>query len=198
MDINTLLSFFESNIYLFLLLIPFISQLGIPVGAMFFILFAWAITNSYIDLFLLFLIVLFSTVVWDILSYFIWKKLFWFQFFQYLLSNKNINKAYIQSEKFFNKRWAISILLSRFLVTWVWPMLNYIIWFQSFDLKKFTLYVFIWEILYAWELLIIWFIFKNTFEDISNIIINLWLVIFLFYILYEISKRLFKIKKKIF
>ncbi len=196
MEISSILSFFESNIYLLLLLIPFVSQMGLPIGAMLVILYAWAITNNFWDLTPLFLIVLFSTVFWDMLSYFVWRRLFWLGFSERLLAKKKINKIYKKTEKFFNKRWAVSILLSRFLVTWVWPSLNYVVWFQSFDFRKFVLYVVIWEILYAWELLILWFIFKETFGDILNIITNFWLIVLLLFMLYEIWIKLFGFNKK--
>lgn len=196
MDINTIINFFESNIYIFLLVIPFLSQLWIlPVWAMFFILFAWSSAVSLSQLFVLFLIVLFSSVSWDFLAYFIGKRFFHSKFFQYLLNKKSIKYLYKKSKKFFGKKWKASIFLTRFLITWIWAIINYVVWIQRFNFKIFSLYVILWEILYSSELLILWYIFKDTFEDIFNIISNFWLFMLLAFILYEIWIRLFLEKK---
>lgn len=192
MEINIILTFFESNVYLFLLIMPFFSQLWIPLWTMFFIIFAWAVTNNLSELFILFFIVLISTISWDILAYFIGKKLSHLKFFQFLLNIKSIKYLYKKSEKFFDKRWEISIFLSRFLVTWVWPTISYLVWIQKFSFKKFLLNVSFWEILYAAELLILWYIFKDSFEDVFNIIYNFWFVLLLTFLLYKIWKKLFK------
>jgi len=198
MEISIFLTFFESNIYLFLLIIPFLAQIWIPLGAMFFILFAWALTNSFSELFLLFLIVLFSTVIWDFLSYFIARKFSNTKFFQYLLNVKKIKKLYEKSELFLEKKGESSIFLTRFLITGLGPVINYVAWFQSFKFKKFSLYIIFWEILYTTELLLLWYFFKDTFEEVFSIISNIGLMIFLAYLLYEIAKHLFFWKKKLF
>ena len=192
MEISIILTFFESNLYLFLFVVPFLSQLWVPLWAMFFILFAGSMTNNITELFILFLIVLVWVIIWDILSYFFGKKLFNLKFFQYLINKKKINKIYSKTEKVFIEKGAISIFISRFLITWVWPMLNYIAWFHYFNFKKFSLYIILWEILYAWEFLILWYIFKDTIEEVFEIISNFWLVLFLLLVLYIIWIHLFK------
>jgi membrane protein DedA with SNARE-associated domain len=197
MEINIISTFFESNLYLFLFIIPFLSQLWIPLWAMFFLLFAGSITNSLTELFILFLIVLIWVIIWDSLSYFFGKKLFKLKFFQFFLKKEKIKKIYIKTTKIFNTKWAISIFISRFLITGVWPMLNYIAWFQSFNFKKFGLYIILWEVLYVFEFLILWYLFKNTIDDILGIISNLWLILFLLLVLYIIWIHLFKKKKKL-
>lgn len=198
MEINIISTFFDSNIYLFLFVIPILSQFGIPLWAMFFILFAWSITNSLLDLSILFFIVLSWLVIWDFLSYVFAKKLFNFNFFQYILSKKKINNIYIKTESKFKQNWDISIFLSRFLITGIWPMLNYVAWFQSYNLKKFILFIFLWEILYAWEFLLLWYYFKNTIDDVFNIISNFWIIILLLFILFLIWNNLFNNKKIMF
>lgn len=192
MNTDIILTFFQSNLYLFLLVIPFLSQLWIlPIGAMFFIMFAWALAHNLFELTLLFSFVLISTVFWDLLGYFIGRKFFKLKKFQYLLNKKIIRNIYKESKIYFKKRWEISIFLSRFLITWVWPTINYVVWIQSFNFKKFSLYVILWEALYASESLILWYIFKDTFEEIYSIISNFWLIVLSVFILYEIWKHLF-------
>lgn len=162
---------------------------------MFFIAFAGSLANNVNDLFVLFIIVFSSVILWDVSAYFLWKKLSNLKFFKYLLKNEKRKKIYEKSEKFFKKRWVISIFLSRFLITWIWAVINYIAWFQSFNFKKFTTFVILWEILYVSELLILWYIFKDTFNDIFNILSNFWFVLLFIFVLYETWKRLIKFKK---
>ena len=192
METSIITAFFESNLYLFLFVVPFLSQLGIPLWAMFFILFAGSITNSVTELFILFVIVLAWVIIWDILSYFFGKKLFNLKFFQYLINKQKIKKIYSKTEKILIEKWSISIFISRFLITWIWPMLNYIAWFQWFDFKKFSLYITLGEILYVWEFLILWYIFKDTIEEVFGIISDFGLVLFLLLVLYIIWINLFK------
>lgn len=196
MEINIITTFFETNIYLFLFIIPFLSQLWIPIWAMFFILFAGSLTNNLSDLFILFLIILFWVIIWDVLSYYFWKKLLNLKLFKYLLNKEKINKLYKKTENFFHKKWTISIFISRFLITWIWPMLNYISWFQLFSFKKFFIYMFLWEILYVLEFLLLWYLFKDTIDDLFEIISDFWLVLFLLLILYIIWLHLFNKKEK--
>ena len=192
MDINIFLTFFETNIYLFLIVVPFLSQLWIPVGAMFFILYAWALSSDISELYIFFLIIFASTVSWDILAYLIGKKFSHSIFFQYLSNLRTIKYLYNKSEKFFNKRWEISIFLSRFLVTWVWPTVNYLVWIQKFSFKKFLVNITFWEILYTSELLILWYIFKNSFEEVFDIIYNFWFIVLFIFLLYKVWKKLLK------
>ncbi len=197
MEISLLTAFFETNLYLFLFIIAILSQIWIPVWAMFFILIAWSITMDLNNLLILFIIILVGVVVWDLLSYLFWKKLFNTYLFQLLINNKKINKLYIKTENFLNHKGNISIFISRFLITWVWPMLNYIAWIQWFNIKNFALYIFLGEILYVFEFLLLWFIFKDMIDDIMNIISNFWLILILVFILYIIWVNLFKRKKSI-
>lgn len=192
MDINSLLTFFESNIYVFLLVIPFLSQIWVlPIWAMFFIMFAGALATDIYDLEILFCIVLFSSILWDLAGYFIGKKFTRFSFFQKFLQRKKIKNIYQHSLDFFEEKWELSIFFTRFLVTWLWAPINYMLWIQSFHLKKFAYYVVLWEILYAWELVILWYIFHDTFEEILNIFSNFWMIIFLGFLLYQVGKYLF-------
>ncbi|MDD3144584.1 MAG: VTT domain-containing protein [Candidatus Gracilibacteria bacterium] len=194
MEISSILTFFESNIYVFLLVVPFISQLGIPIGAMFFILYAGSLATNFNELVILFFISFFSTFLGDLTSYFIGRKLYNFDFFKNLLQKKIINNIYIRTEKFFHKNGGVSIFLSRFLITGVGPALNYVVGFHLFNYKKFIFYVVLGEILYSLELLILGYLFKETFGDIFNIFSNFGIGLLLIFILYQILKRLFRKK----
>lgn len=192
MIISDIINFFGSNIYLFLLVIPLLSQLWIlPVGAMLFILFAWTSANNLSQLFLLFLIVLISSIIWDISGYFIGRKVSKFKKLKKQLNRKIIKNIYSWSKKYFNEKWEIAIFLSRFLITWIGAPINYVVGFQAFSFKKFAFYVVFWEILYASELLILGYVFKDTFDEIYTIISNFSLIILLIFIMYEIGRYIF-------
>lgn len=194
MEINIITSFFDSNMYLFLFIVPFLSQLWIPLWAMFFILFAGSITNSIEELIILFFIILIWVVIWDLLAYFLGKKIFKIKFFKYLLSKKKIKKVYDKTEKLLKKKGSVGIFISRFLITWIWPMLNYIAWIQSFNFKKFMIFMFLGEILYVSEFLILWYIFKDMIDDILWLVSDFGLALFLLFALYMIWAKLLKKK----
>lgn len=192
MDINNLLTFFESNIYVFLLVIPFLWQIWVlPVGPMFFIMFAGALVGNVYDLAILFCIVLLSSILWDISGYMIGKKFTHVSIFQRFLQRKKVQSVYEKTQEFFQEKWEIAIFFTRFLVTGLGAPINYMLGIQWFHFKKFVYYVILWEILYAGELLILGYIFRDTFEQVLNIFSNFWMVIFLWYLLYQVGKYVF-------
>lgn len=192
MDINSLLTFFESNIYVFLLIIPFLWQVWVlPVGPMFFIMFAGALVGNVYDLAILFFIVLVSSILWDISGYMIGKKFTHVSIFQRFLHRKKVQSVYEKTQEFFQEKWEIAIFFTRFLVTGLWAPINYMLGIQWFHFRKFVYYVILWEILYAWELLILGYIFRDTFEQVLNIFSNFWMIIFLWFLLFQLWKYLF-------
>ncbi len=194
MDIN-ILSFLDSNKYLILAFIPFLWRIWVPIWSTFFILFVWSLASSYSDLFLLFIIWLLSTIIWDILAYIIWRRFFYINFIQKQLKKEKIEKLFKKTETFFNKRWKISIFISRFLVTRPGPYLNYILWLQSFNFKIFIKIIIFWEMIYITELLLLWYIFKDTFDYISSIFYYLWIIILIIFILLNLLKYIHKKKQ---
>lgn len=194
LDINVLSDF---NIYLFFIIVPFLVQIGIfPIWLMFFIITAWALSENLNELFILFFIILFSTSFWDLSAYIIARYFWESKLMKTLLKNKKFNKFFEISKIYFEKRWWITIFLTRFLITWIWPYINYIVWLQSFKFKKFLKYMFFWEILYSLELLLLWYIFKDTLSKYFNIIYSVLLIILIMFILYESKKYISKYAKK--
>jgi len=197
METSLFITFFESNLYLFLFIIAILSQLWIPTWVMFFIVIAGSLATDINSLEILFIITLLWVISWDLLSYLLGKKLYNMTFFQFFIKKKEVNKLYIKTEKLLIKKWSIIIFISRFLITWIWPILNYIAWIQWYNIKKFILYVILWEILYVLEFLLLWYIFKNTIDDIMNLISDFWFILLLIFVLYIIWLNLFKNKKNI-
>ncbi len=188
----------NTNIHIFFLIIPFFVQLWIfPVWLMFFILFAWANSKNIEELTVLFLIILLSSIAWDIWAYLIAKYFSSSKYMNKLLEKEKFKKIYKISWKYFHKRWNIIIFITRFLITWIWPYINYIVWIQWYKFKKFVKYVILWEIIYSAELLAIWYIYKETFVEYYNIIYISLLVFFILYVIYELKVHIFHKKNKL-
>lgn len=195
LDISILSDF---NIYLFFIIIPILVQMGIlPIWLMFFIIAAWALAENLNELFILFFIILFSTSFWDIIAYIIARYFWASKFMKYLLKNKKFKNFCKISKNYFEKRWNLTIFITRFLITWIGPYLNYIVWLQKYKFKYFLKYVFLWEILYSLEFLLLWYIFKDTINKYQNIIYIILLFILILYILYETKKYISSSKMKI-
>lgn len=192
MEISFVSSFFESNIYLFLLIIPFLAQLGIPTGAMFFILLAGSLSGNTQVLAVYFLIVLLATIAGDILGYIIGKKFFYTNWMKKLLSSQEAERLFKRGNVFFNKRGKFSIFVTRFLITGIGPYLNYVIGLSQYKFRKFILYVVLGEILYSAELLVLGYIFKDIIGDVLGVISNLGLLVLIGFIIYEIGTKIYK------
>lgn len=191
MDIN-ILTFFEENMYVFLLFIPFIGQLGIPSGSIFFLLFAGSLSSDWRTLCILGIIGTISAILGDATGYLLWKRFFQINIIQKQLKKENIQKIYTDTCAYFKKEGKFAIFITRFLVVTPAPYLNYIIWLQKFDFAIFMRLVVIGEILYVGELLLLWFIFKDTFEYLTSIISYLGIILVVLYCMYLLGKVIFK------
>lgn len=196
MDIN-IISFFQDNHYLFLAIIPFLGQLRIPIWTAFFILFAWSLISNFWDFAILFSISLFSSIIWDISAYMLGKKFFYINFIQKQLKKEVVKKTFSKTEKYFNEKWKSTIFITRFLITWLGPYMNYIVWLQSYNFKIFLKFVILWEILYVLELLFLGYLFKDTFEFVADILYYLWIILILVFCLFYIVKIIYKKNHKL-
>lgn len=191
MSIN-ILSFFQEHIYLVLFFIPFFGQLGIPSGSIFFLLFAGSLSTSYSELAILLMIWLISAVIGDLAGYFIGKKLFHISIIQNQLKEPKIKTLFDTTTVYFNKEGKFAIFLSRFLVVTPGPYINYIAWIQEFSFRSFVRLIIIWEILYVAELLLLGYVFQDTFEYLVDMISYVSMILILVYCIYEMSRYLLK------
>lgn len=189
-----LTTLFEEYLYLFMFFVPFLAQMGIPIGAMFFILYSGSIALGYIELTNLFFIILGGAIFGDICSYFFARKFSENKAFSNILKKRKIKKIHNKVNLFFDKHGSSSIFITRFLITGIGPYLNYVLGLNKYNFKKFSFYIFIGEILYALELLIIGYIFRDTFEDIMNMFLDFSYIILILIVLYYIGKMIFKSK----
>lgn len=191
MSIN-ILSFFQEHIYLVLFFIPFFGQLGIPSGSIFFLLFAGSLSTSYSELAILLMIWLISAVIGDLSGYFIGKKFFHISIIQDQLKKPKIKTLFDTTTVYFNKEGKFAIFLSRFLVVTPGPYINYIAWIQEFSFRSFVRLVIIWEVLYVAELLLLGYVFQDTFEYLVDMISYVSMILILIYCIYEMSRYLLK------
>jgi|WetSurMetagenome_2_1015567.scaffolds.fasta_scaffold05285_2 membrane-associated protein len=194
--IDAVLRFFDGNIYLFLLIIPFAGELGIPLGSMFFILLAGSQANNIQGLFILFLVVLTSEVVGDVLSYDI-GRLFGESVWIKKISNKrNFKKLFVRSKLFLEKHGGVWVFITRFLVPLAGPYVNYIAGLEAYDFRKFFLFAFLGEVIYSALILFLGYLFKETFEEIISLFTNFSLLIIIGFILYAIGKNIFTTNRR--
>lgn len=189
MSIN-ILSFFQEHIYLVLFFIPFCGQLGIPSGSIFFLLFAGSLSSSISELGILLVIGLISAVIWDLVGYFIGKKLFHISIIQNQLKKPNVQNLFESTTLYFKKEGKFAIFLTRFLVVTPGPYINYIAGIQQFQLWLFIRLVIIWEILYVAELLLLWYIFQDTFEYLVDVISYTSMILIVLYLIYSLIRFL--------
>lgn len=189
-------SYFEEYFYLFMFIIPFLAQMGIPIGAMFFILYAGSIATGYLELNNLFFIILAGTLCGDILSYSFARKFSRTNQIKHILKKNKILKIRKKTSRFLHKHGSTSIFITRFLITGIGPYLNYILGIEKFNFKKFSIYILAGEIFYTAEFLLIGFIFKDTFEEILSIFSDFSYILLIMFILYHIVKIIIKVEHR--
>jgi len=195
MSLEIITTFFEENIFLSLILTTFLSQIGIPFGAIFLIMFAGSITENYFNLFYLIIIISISTILGDIIAYKIGRK------YGKILLEKYKNKKiiylnYKKSAKIMKKYGSVTIFFTRFLITGLGPMTNYVAGLDKFNFKKFLIYIISGEIIYSTIFITLGFIFKETWEEVLTIINNFSFLIIFIILLILIFKKILKLIKE--
>ncbi len=69
-----------------------------------------------------------------------------------------------------------SIFLTRFLIVTPAPYLNYFIGFQKYPFRSYLILVIAGEILYIGELLLLGYIFADTFEYLVDILSDIGMI----------------------
>lgn len=193
--IDFIIQFFQGNIYVLLLIICFLGQLGIPLGTMFFILYASSQANTYYELFPLFFIILFSKVSGDFTSYSIGKYFLEIHWIKKISERKKIRYALNKSRIFFQKRGGMSIFLTCFALPALGPYVNYIAGLECYRVKNFARLIFFGEMLYAAEVLLFGYFFKETFEEVIGFFTSFSILIVLGYVLLEIGRKIVRSRR---
>lgn len=190
MIFDFIIDYFEENIILTLSFFTFFSQIGIPLGAMFLIMFAGSSTYDISYLFLIIGIIIIFTISGDIIAYKIGEK-YGTRLLEKYKHKKFISKNYDKSEKAMKKHGNSSIFFTRFLITGLGPAINYLAGLNKFEFKKFLLFIILGEILYATIFSSLGFFFKETWGELLEIISNFSLLIFLALMGYLVLKKIY-------
>jgi len=195
MSIDFIFDYFEENIYLTLSAFTFLSQIGIPLGAMFLIMFAGSSTSNLNSLIIIIMIIIVFSITGDILAYKIGEK-YGNKILEKYKHNKFISSNYNKSKKTMKRYGNSSIFFTRFLLTGLGPAINYMAGVDKFNFKKFIIFVITGEILYAIIFSSLGFFFKDTWEDLLSLFSDFSLIIFLVIIAYIIFKKIYSITIK--
>lgn len=143
-----------------------------------------------------FFIVLTAAIAGDISTYF-FAKLFSVKAKKIIASHGRLEYAEKKVGKFFIKNGFITIILSRFLLTSMGPVVNYYSGFSHYDVKKFIAATVLGELVYAGMYTAIGFVFKGFISDILDFINGaLWVMVTLVAIIFVIKKIKKELKKK--
>jgi len=187
--------FFEEYLNFVIFLFPFVTQLGIPLGLTFFVVWRGSIISSPIEF--IFLAFIFGVVllVADLIAYFIGKK-YGKNIVNYVLSKKGLKNKFHKSSKLISKNSFLSIILSRTLVLGLAPVTNYLLGYHKLKLRTFLFYVFICELIYSFLFMGLGYFFSETWEWILKIIQDFSFILIVLFISWFIVKHLhFHIKK---
>ncbi|MDA3855318.1 MAG: VTT domain-containing protein [Candidatus Woesearchaeota archaeon] len=190
MSLDFIFDYFEENIIFALSFFTFFSQIGVPLGAIFLIMFAGSSTYSISYLFLIILIIIIFTITGDIFAYKIGEK-YGSKLLEKYKHKKFISKNYNKSEKAMSKYGSSSIFFTRFLITGLGPAMNYIAGLNKFDFKKFIIFIIFGEILYATIFASLGFFFKETWGELLTLISDFSLLIFLLLIGFFVTRKIY-------
>lgn len=158
----------------------------------FFFLSWWYLSVEYLNIFIIYFSLVFWAVLWDNLSYLIWKK-----YWKKILLFKNIkfiNENQLKKwANLLKKHWVKIIFFSRFIWPFYWliPTIAGIFWF---DYKKFFFFNFAGILIWVFQFMAYGYFFAMWFSYFWNsIFINILLFITFVYLIY-----LFFIRFKIF
>jgi len=186
-----ILDYFEENIYIALSFISFFSQLGVPLGATFFVMYSGSIIDNSLKLLLVISCVFVLMFIGDIIAYKIGEKFGRIIFNKYR-KYKIISKSYNKSKSLMKKYGPLSVFLTRFLITGLGPTINYLAGLEKFNFKTFLLFIILGELIYAFVFVFLGFIFKETFEELLSIISDFSTLIILIVISFLIIQQIYK------
>ncbi len=187
-------SLFENYGLWILVTVVFIAQMGIPIGSMFFLMWYGSTLENTTTLLMTLPIVTSAAVMGDMSAYFIGRK-FSQQLIQAELKYNWIANKTQQSHRLINRygKWIIS--LTRFLVTGMGPIVNYLLGSQKYPSRSFLLWVIVGETLFCLELLYFGNRFKESWEDLLSFISDMgWLIALVIISLLLLKKLLSKEK----
>ena len=188
-------SLFENYGLWILLVITFLAQLGIPLGSTFFLMWYGSTLDTTTSLFIAIPVTACAAILGDMVAFTLGQR------FSNQLDNAEKRYAWIaerinQSRSLLDSYGAWIIWLSRFLVTGLGPVVNYLLGSKRYSTVTFFQWVVLGEIIFATEMIYFGFLFKDTWEDLLAVIADAgWLIALIVLSVWIISKLL-KTKKQ--
>lgn len=137
------------------------------------------LSSEYLNFFICYFLLVFWALIWDNLSYFLWKK------YSKKIFSKNwkifSEKRLEKWEKLLKKHWLKIIFFSRFVWPFYW-IIPTVSWVFGVDYKKFFLFNFAWICFWVLHFMAYWYFFAIWFEYFwTTIFVNLLLFIIFVY-----------------
>lgn len=195
-----MLEFFLSYLliytYLVLFLVTLVSSFLIPLPATALILAAWAFAaQGYLDINLVLITSFFWCLLWDIsgylVSFFYWKNILMRIGFAKIINSPNFSRL----EIYFKNNSRKSILLTRFLITWLSAPVNILAWLYKIWHKKFFLYNTLWEIIHIILFVFIGYYLSYQWQAIATILEYFVAILVIIIFIYVIFRFIFKNKE---
>ena len=190
MSLDIFLVFFEENILLMLAIVAFLSQIGIPLGAMFVIMLAGSTTLDLGYLIVIIVTIAVSAILGDISAYKAGER-FGSAFMEKYRDKTFVANAYEKSKAVMVQYGASGIFFSRFLISGMGPPINYLAGLDRYSFKKFLALVLMGEILYGSIFASLGYLFKETWEELLGVLSDFSLIALLLVILFVLSKKIY-------
>lgn len=183
-----MLEFFLSYLLVYTYLVLFFVTLSaaflLPLPSTALMMAAWAFAaQGYLDLWYVLIVSFIWCVIGDLAGYFV-SFLYWKKLLSRIGFNRVINSnKFLWLENYFKNNSIKSILISRFLITWLSVPINILSWLTGIKFKKFFSYNIIGEIIHVFLFVgigyFLWYQWQNITTFLEYIIAILVLIVLL-------------------
>ncbi len=183
--------YIEAAVYI----LPFFTQLGIPLGLTFFIML---ITSSYDSFYTFFgfVIALGSILMLaDLLAYYIGHR-YGRRPLDFISSKFGLNGVIESTSKMISRNSFNSIFMTRTILLGGAPVTNYLLGIEKYDVKKFALFNFICESIYVLLFGLVGFVFRDFWEVLFSLLQDISGILIALLMIYFIIRHIFKNKNK--
>lgn len=166
-----LVELFRQYNVLFLGVLILLQNNGIPVGANFLVIVAgaFAYTGEF-NLWALWGEVWFFTLLGDSLSYWLWRRGGRHLILKYPGIHARIEPGMARANQFFDKHGKITVLITRFPLSAMGPLVNITAGSSRYNFKLFLAYALVGELLWVSFNIGVGYWFGNSFEQVASII----------------------------
>ena len=174
-----------------LFLVALFASFAVPTGAIFFLMYYSALAKSSEELLFIIFLVFLAASLGDILAYF-FAKIFHKKIDFEIKKHRWLSKREEKVEKFFDKHGFKSLFLTKFLVVGLGPPFNYYAGLKKIRLKIFIPAVIFGEIFYASIYSYLAYFYRETWQDILNLTVDLFAIATILAILIVLVRHLIK------